>query len=310
MQSINSKIAPKIVRAGEGQFLELHGEVRYQLLDANDTGGSLSLARSRFQMGAGAPLHAHTREDEWFIVISGEFEFSLGAQTHCAQAGEFIFAPRHIAHSYTCLSQQGELLIGVVGAGFEEFFRHLAIQREKGVSLDPSALSAIASIFGVSFESFDSLQSPDCVPKIGKVQSVPCLEAFGDIVRVLISSDEAANRFCLAEGQTPSFFGPPPHVHDREDETFVVLAGRYEFQIGDARVQVGVGDVVFAPRSIPHTFRVVSNEPGRSLIFATPGGFDHFFAECSQLWGTDQFSPPTVAAIGAKHSLRFLPPEA
>lgn len=296
MQSINNTITPKIVRAGEGQFLELRGEVRYQLLDASDTNGALSLARSRFQMGAGSPLHAHTREDEWFVVISGEFEFTFGEQAHCAQAGDFVFGPRRVPHSYTCVSQQGELLIGVVGAGFEEFFRHLAAQSQNGVSLDPTAMRAIGSIFGLQLDAFDSLEAPDCQAKVGDALEAPCLEAFGDSVRLLIASDEAAGRFCLAEGETPSFIGPPLHVHDREDETFIILAGRYEFQIGDARIQVGVGDVVFAPRSIPHSFRVVSNEPGRSLIFATPGGFDHFFGECAQIWNTDQFAPPVVGA--------------
>ncbi|BCM89726.1 hypothetical protein IAD21_01573 [Abditibacteriota bacterium] len=310
MQSTNSTITPKIVRAGEGQCLELRGEVRHQLLDASDTGGAFSLARSRFKMGGGAPLHVHTREDEWFVVLSGEFEFSFGGEAQCAQTGDFVFGPRRVPHSYSCASREGELLIGVVEAGFEEFFRHLAMQQENGNVLAPSAMRAIASIFGVQFDGFDSLEAPDCAPKIGNAFDSEHLEAFNDCVTVLIPSDSTAHRFCLAQSETPSFMGPPPHVHEREDEMFIILAGCYEFQIGDARVQVGTGDIVFAPRGIPHSFRVVSNEPGRSLIFANPGGFDIFFRDCAQIWGTDQFSPPAVGAIAANHNLRFLLPEA
>lgn len=69
----------------------------------------------------------------------------------------------------------------------------------------------------------------------------------------------------------------PPHSHEREDETFVVLEGRCVFTIGGETYDAGAGDLVFAPRGLPHSFRVVG-ERARLLTVLTPGGLESFFA--------------------------------
>lgn len=300
------QLSPIIVRAGEGERLELRGETRHQLLSGHETGDALALVRSDFQMGAGWPLHAHTREDEWFCIERGQFEFQIGAEIHTLGAGDTVFAPRGVPHRYSCQSENGgTLLIGVVGADADSFFRELAALDQP----DSDQMRDVAAGYGVRFDDFDSLPAPDAAPAIVRPNDGECLEAFGDRVRVLVSSAASAGRFCLAESETPSFLGPPPHVHEREDETFLIRAGRYEFQLGDARVQIGPGDVVFAPRGVPHSFRVVSSEPGEMLIFATPGGFDAFFAECARLFENNTATPEAIGQIGAAHQLKFLAPK-
>jgi quercetin dioxygenase-like cupin family protein len=69
----------------------------------------------------------------------------------------------------------------------------------------------------------------------------------------------------------------PRHSHEREDETFVVLEGRCVFRIGDQTYDAGTGDLVFAPRGLPHSFRVVGDQ-ARLLTVLTPGGLENFFA--------------------------------
>jgi uncharacterized RmlC-like cupin family protein len=91
---------------------------------------------------------------------------------------------------------------------------------------------------------------------------------------------------------------------------FFILVGRYEFQLGDARVQASPGDVVWAPRGVPHAFRVMSAEAGRALVFASPGGFDVFFGACAQLFQSGEAAPETIATIAATYGVRFLLPEA
>src|ERR1051326_1869742 len=49
--------------------------------------------------------------------------------------------------------------------------------------------------------------------------------------------------------------GPPPHVHHREDETFQILEGEYEWTVGGQQFVVQKGATIFAPRGIPHTDR-------------------------------------------------------
>jgi mannose-6-phosphate isomerase-like protein (cupin superfamily) len=54
--------------------------------------------------------------------------------------------------------------------------------------------------------------------------------------------------------------GPRLHVHPY-DETFVVVAGRGRFFVGDVTIDAGVGDVVLGPAGVPHRFENLG--PGR-----------------------------------------------
>lgn len=54
--------------------------------------------------------------------------------------------------------------------------------------------------------------------------------------------------------------GPSLHVHPY-DETFVVIEGRARFFIGDQAIDADAGDVLLAPKGIPHKFENLG--PGR-----------------------------------------------
>lgn len=54
--------------------------------------------------------------------------------------------------------------------------------------------------------------------------------------------------------------GPPWHVHPY-DETFIVIAGRARFFVGEQVIEAGTGEVVLGPRGLPHRFENIG--PGR-----------------------------------------------
>ena len=101
--------------------------------------------------------------------------------------------------------------------------------------------------------------------------------------------------------------GPPPHIHHREDETFQVLEGEYEFMCDGKTFMARNGATVYAPRGIPHTYRCVGQTPGRLMVTITPAGFEGFFEEIGAL-GPQQQEIPRVIEIGKKYGLEFLPP--
>jgi quercetin dioxygenase-like cupin family protein len=71
--------------------------------------------------------------------------------------------------------------------------------------------------------------------------------------------------------------GPPPHIHQREDETFQVLEGEYEWTVGGKTFIAQKGTTIFAPRGIPHTYRYLGKTPGRLMCVITPSGFEGLF---------------------------------
>jgi quercetin dioxygenase-like cupin family protein len=101
--------------------------------------------------------------------------------------------------------------------------------------------------------------------------------------------------------------GPPPHIHHREDETFQVIEGEYEFTCGGKTFTARKGATIFAPRGVPHSYRYVGNEPGSLMMTLTPAGFEDFFEEVGALT-PEQQQIPRVIEIATKYGLEFLPP--
>jgi len=102
--------------------------------------------------------------------------------------------------------------------------------------------------------------------------------------------------------------GPPPHIHRREDETFQVLEGEYEFIVAGKTVVAKKGTTIFAPRDVPHTYRYLGQAPGRLMCVITPAGFEGFFEEIGALSPQQQQDIPRVTEIGKRFGLEFLPP--
>jgi quercetin dioxygenase-like cupin family protein len=102
--------------------------------------------------------------------------------------------------------------------------------------------------------------------------------------------------------------GPPPHIHHREDETFQVLEGDYEWNVGGETFVAGKGTTIFAPRGIPHTCRYLGQKPGRLMCVITPAGFEGFFEEIGAMTPQQQQEIPLVMAAAKRFGLEILTP--
>ncbi|MEO7194885.1 MAG: cupin domain-containing protein [Pseudonocardiaceae bacterium] len=113
--------------------------------------------------------------------------------------------------------------------------------------------------------------------------------------------------FSLEEWQS----GPDLHVHSDSDESFYVLSGEMEFQVGEERHVVGPGEFVWVPRGTAHTFANAGESPARALTVATPGGLERFFAEQAQYLAScvGELDPSVLAEIRRRHGgARLGPP--
>jgi hypothetical protein len=105
------------------------------------------------------------------------------------------------------------------------------------------------------------------------------------------------------EEELPHRSSPPLHVHHGQDEAWFVLEGALTFQVAESTWTAEAGAFVWAPRGMPHTFRVDS-PAARLLGLAMPGGFDRFVvatgrpAEAATLPPPPD-GPPDIAALVA-----------
>ena len=91
--------------------------------------------------------------------------------------------------------------------------------------------------------------------------------------------------------------GPAPHIHEREDETFQILEGEYEWTVGGKTFTARKGTTIFAPRGVPHTYRYLGKAPGRLMCVINPAGFEGFFEEIGALSPQQQQDIPRVLEI-------------
>jgi quercetin dioxygenase-like cupin family protein len=91
----------------------------------------------------------------------------------------------------------------------------------------------------------------------------------------------------------PQTSGPPPHVHTREDESFVCIAGQLSVMLGGENFVIGHGDYLLLPRDVVHTFRNATDEEARVISVVSPAGLERYYEALAEL----PPGPPDIEAI-------------
>ena len=112
----------------------------------------------------------------------------------------------------------------------------------------------------------------------------------GGLYRMKARAEDTGGALGLVEASLYRGFGPPLHIHRREEEAFYVIEGKVRFRRGDEEFVGGPGTWVWGPRDVPHTFKVESGS-ARALILVTPGGFERMF-EAGGVPVTESPEPP------------------
>lgn len=144
----------RVVRDGEGDVSGDPGGVQDRfLIDGSATGGRVALVQHLFAPRAlAAPMHRHSREDEYTFVLSGRIGARLGDEELIAGPGDLIYKPRDQWHTFWNAGDEPAVVLELItAAGLEELFREMG--RLNG-DLDPATLAAMAARFGcdVDFE--------------------------------------------------------------------------------------------------------------------------------------------------------------
>ncbi|WP_159946622.1 cupin domain-containing protein [Rhizobium sp. 18065] len=80
-------------------------------VSARDTQGNLCIIDTFRDRAGGPPLHYHELQDEWFMVLEGEFLFQLGDRLLRASPGDSLFGPRMVPHTFRNLTDQARMLL-------------------------------------------------------------------------------------------------------------------------------------------------------------------------------------------------------
>jgi quercetin dioxygenase-like cupin family protein len=145
--------AVRIVGPRDGKLGQLGGiGVRF-MIDGAESGETFSLVEHPMQPRAlAAPMHRHSREDEYSFVLEGRVGADLGGQVVYGEVGDLIFKPRGQWHTFWNAGDSPARILEIISpAGFEKFFDKVTDLAARG-ELDPGLLVSIAAEYGVELD--------------------------------------------------------------------------------------------------------------------------------------------------------------
>jgi mannose-6-phosphate isomerase-like protein (cupin superfamily) len=145
---------PRVIGPNDGRAGSLGSiGVRF-LLDGLDAGGRCALVEHPLPPRAlAAPLHRHSREDEYSFVLEGRLGALLGDHTVYAGPGDLVCKPRGQWHTFWNAGDVPARILEIISpAGFEAFFGELVDLEAGPAPPDAAVVMALAARYGCEFD--------------------------------------------------------------------------------------------------------------------------------------------------------------
>src|SRR5713101_3938420 len=136
---------------GRSGFLGSIG-VRF-MIDGADAVDRFSLVEHPLSARAlAAPLHRHTREDEYSYVLEGKLGALLGDDVVSGGPGDLIFKPREQWHTFWNAGDEHARILEIISpAGFERFFAEL-VDLGGVAQADPAILGELCERYALEMD--------------------------------------------------------------------------------------------------------------------------------------------------------------
>jgi quercetin dioxygenase-like cupin family protein len=137
------------------------------LIDASESGGGFSLVEHPMEPRClAAPLHRHSREDEYSFVLEGRIGALLGGETVYGEVGDLIFKPRNQWHTFWNAGDEPARILEIISpGGFEGCFAEItdpaagpptpesmaAVTARYGIDIDWESIGLLVQQYGLRF---------------------------------------------------------------------------------------------------------------------------------------------------------------
>jgi mannose-6-phosphate isomerase-like protein (cupin superfamily) len=130
------------------------------MIDGSEAGERFSLVEHPMSgRSLAAPLHRHTREDEYSYVLQGRMGALLGDDVVEAGPGDLVHKPRNQWHTFWNAGDEPCRILEIISpAGFEQFFRELS-DLGGAMNADPAEFARLSERYAVEM-------LPESVPEL------------------------------------------------------------------------------------------------------------------------------------------------
>jgi quercetin dioxygenase-like cupin family protein len=142
-----------VLVSGQGRSGSLGGlGIRFMITGAQSGGGFTLLEQPLAPRALAAPLHRHSREDEYSFVLTGRIGARLGDEVVYGEPGDLIFKPRGQWHTYWNATDTESRMLEIISpAGFEGYFDQL-IGLFAGGRPAPDVAAGVAARYGLELD--------------------------------------------------------------------------------------------------------------------------------------------------------------
>jgi mannose-6-phosphate isomerase-like protein (cupin superfamily) len=130
----------------------------------------------------------------------------------------------------------------------------------------------------------------------------------GVTMQLHLTGAQTGGKFCLLEALIPPGHMTPPHMHNNEDEGFLILEGELDVIVDGKRNRVRAGESAFAPRGVPHQLHNAGDRPVRAIGVTTPAGFGDFVMAAGEPAGAGEpppVNPEALVPIAARFGIQI-----
>jgi mannose-6-phosphate isomerase-like protein (cupin superfamily) len=96
----------------------------------------------------------------------------------------------------------------------------------------------------------------------------------GERCAVRVSADQTNGAYSVAEIVAEPGYSTSVHIHQNEDEHFIVVEGVARFMFGGKTFDAHAGSSVSLERNLPHAWGNPGDTPLRLVVTCTPGGLE------------------------------------
>jgi quercetin dioxygenase-like cupin family protein len=154
----------RIIRPGEGLVLgSVHGVRDRFLVDSAEWGGRLAVVEHLLAPHSiAAPVHRHTKEDEFSLILEGRVWFMAEGDEYVADVGDLVFKPRGEWHTFWNAADEPARMLELISpGGLEEAFKLIGTASDDvdlgplvapyGCEADMEATAPIVERYGLRF---------------------------------------------------------------------------------------------------------------------------------------------------------------
>jgi mannose-6-phosphate isomerase-like protein (cupin superfamily) len=147
-------LSARVLGPQDGEIMGAPTAVRDRfMISGKESGGGFALVEHLMPPRAlAAPLHRHSKEDEYSFVLEGRIGALLGDEEVYGEVGDLIFKPRGQWHTFWNAGDTPARILEIISpGGFEACFLEM---HALGDDLNPTTMAEIATRYGaeVDFE--------------------------------------------------------------------------------------------------------------------------------------------------------------